>query len=161
MTIQLPLELFDLLAYFLLFAALPVGVVYNKFEGFPGHLGLKVIDLNVDLIKAYLTNLAPSASLDDVLADLAAITEENGYTAADIINTYSEAGGTGTLGATDKTWTASGGSFGPFRYVPIYDDTPTSPADPLIAWWDYGSAITINSGESFTVDFGSSVFTLS
>jgi hypothetical protein len=50
-------------------------------------------------------------------------------------------------------FTASGGSIGPFRYAVLYDDTPTSPADPLVSWWDYGSSITLASGETFTVDF--------
>ena len=35
----------------------------------------------------------------------------------------------------------------------LYNDTPTAPADPLIGWWDYGSSITLASGETFTVDF--------
>jgi hypothetical protein len=42
---------------------------------------------------------------------------------------------------------------GPFRYFVLYDDTPTSPADPLLGWWDYGSSITLADGESVTVDF--------
>ena len=53
----------------------------------------------------------------------------------------------------DVTFTASGGSIGPFRYVVLYNDTPTSPADPLIGYYDYGTNITITSGNSFTVDF--------
>ena len=136
---------------------------YNKFEGFVGYLGLGAINLNTDLIKVYLTNATPSASADDVLLDLADISAGNGYTAGgdDITNLYSEASGTGTMTATDVTWTASGGTIGPFRYAVIYDDTVTSPVvDPLIAWWDYGSALTLNDGESFTVDFGASVFTI-
>jgi len=131
---------------------------FNKFEGFVGYLGLGEVNLNTDLIKAYLTNNAPSASGDDVLGDLAGITEEHGYAAADITNLYSEASGTGTMTATDVVWTASGGSFGPFRYVVIYDDTHAS--DILIGWWDYGSSITVNTGESFTVDFGASVLAI-
>ena len=39
----------------------------------------------------------------------------------------------------DVTFTAAGGSIGPFRYVVLYNDTPTSPADPLIGWYDYGT----------------------
>ena len=124
---------------------------FNKFQGFVGYLGLGALNLNTDTLKVYLTNNAPSASGDDVLTDLEGITAEHGYTAADTTNTYSEASGTGTLGATDVVWTADGGSFGPFRYVVLYDDTHES--DVLIGWWDYGSAITVNTGETMTVDF--------
>lgn len=134
---------------------------YNKFECFVGDLGDKVHDLDADTLKVYLTNNAPSTSDDSVKADLATATEENGYAAADITNAWSETGGTGTLTATDVVWTATAGGFGPFRYVPLYNDTPSDPADPLIGWWDYGSSISCAEGETFTVDFGASVLTLS
>jgi len=135
---------------------------YNKFETFVGDLGLKKHELNADLVKVYLTNATPSTSADSVLLDLADISAGNGYTAGgdDITNAYSEATGTGTMTAVDVTFTASGGTIGPFRYAVIYNDTQTAPADPLIAWWDHGSALTLNNGESFTVDFGASVFTI-
>lgn len=135
---------------------------FNKIEGFVGYLGLKKIDLNGDTFNTYLSNATPSASADDVKSDLAEITQEHGYTAPnDVQNTFSESGGTGTMAATDITNTASGGSFGPFRYIPLYDDTPaSSPTDPLAGWWDYGSALTVNDGESFTEDFGASLATL-
>lgn len=156
---------FDVFSWLWILSALPLvfGVSYNKFEAFVGFLGLLQFNLNSDTIRAYLTNAAPSASADSYKTDLQEITGENGYDAIDIENTYSEASGTGTLGATDKTWTASGGAFGPFQYVVIFFDYgASSPAsEPLIAWWNYGSAISINNGESFTLDFGSSVFTLS
>jgi hypothetical protein len=53
-------------------------------------------------------------------------------------------------------FTASGGAIANFRYICLYNDTPTSPTDPLIGWWDYGSTLTLNSGDSLTVKFNGS-----
>ena len=137
---------------------------FNKFQDFVEQLGKGVHQLHAagHTLKVYLTNAVPDAALDAVKVDLAEITAQFGYPAggSDIQNDYTEATGTGTLTGVDVTWTAAGGAFGPFRYVALYNDTPVAPADPLIGWWDYGSALTINDGESFTVDFGASVATL-
>ena len=136
---------------------------YVKFQNFVEDLGKGVHQLHAagHTLKAYLSNTAPSVSANAVKADLAEITNENGYTApVDIQNDYTETGGTGALTAVDITITASGGTVGPFRYVIIYNDTPTSPADPLVCYWDYGSEVTLADGESFDIDFGASVFTL-
>jgi len=134
---------------------------FNKFQGFVGYMGLGAVNLNTDTLKVYLTNDAPSASLDDVKADLAEISMTNeathGAGGGDSTNTYSEAGGVGTLAGTDIVFTASGGSVGPFRYAVLYDDTHAS--DVLIGWWDYGSAVTLADTETFTVDFGASIAT--
>lgn len=115
-----------------------------------------------DTLKVYLSNAVPSASADNVKADLAEITNQNGYTAPiDIANTASQTTGTITVVSTDQTVTASGGSVGPFEYVVLYNDTPTSPVDPLWGWWQYqGGALTLGSGETFTVDFGASLCTI-
>ena len=133
-----------------------------KFQKFVRDLGLGVHNLDTGALKVYLTNAAPNVATSAVKADLADIAAGNGYVAggADITGVYAESGGTGTLTATDVTFTASGGTIGPFRYAILYNDTPTSPADPLIQYWDYGSAITLADGETFTVDFGASVLTL-
>ena len=133
-----------------------------KFQKFVRDLGLGVHNLDTGALKVYLTNAAPNAATHAVKADLADIAAGNGSVAggADITGVYAESGGTGTLTATDVTFTASGGTVGPFRYAVLYNDTPTSPADPLIQYWDYGAAITLADGETFTVDFGASVLTL-
>jgi len=134
---------------------------YNKFEDFVLQLGIGTHHLQAagDTLKVYLTNAVPDAA-DTKKADLAEIAAENGYVAGgeDAQNDYTEAGGTGTLTCVDIVWTAVGGTFGPFRYVVLYNDTAAN--DELISWWDYGSAITPAAGETFTVDFGASTLTI-
>jgi hypothetical protein len=135
---------------------------YNKFQDFVEQLGKGVHQLHAagHTLKVYLSNATPDAALDAVKADLAEISAGNGYTAGgvDIQNDFTESGGTGTLTAADVTFTAAGGSIGPFRYAVIYNDTPAG--DPLVAWVDYGSALTLADGEAFTVDFGASLATI-
>ena len=135
---------------------------FVKFQDFVEQLGKGVHQLHAvgHTLMLYLTNNTPDVALDAVKADLVGITEQFGYAAADAQNDYTEAAGTGTLTCVDKVWTAVGGSFGPFRYVVLYNDTPGAPADPLVAYWDYGSSITVLDGETFTVDFGASVLTI-
>jgi hypothetical protein len=127
---------------------------YNKFNSFVEYQLISNLDWDADTFKVMLTNTAPVAT-NTVKADLTEISAGNGYTAGGTATTISvtRSGGTSKATGTDVVFTASGGSIGPFRYVVLYDDTPTSPADPLVAWWDYGSAITLASGETFTVDF--------
>ena len=136
---------------------------YNKFQDFVEQLGKGVHQLHAagHTLEIYLSNTVPSASLDAAKADLAEIATGNGYTGPqDIVNDYTETGGTGTLTGTDVTITASGGAIAQFQYVVLQNTTPTSPLDPLISWWDNGSAVDLADGESFTVDFGASVLTL-
>lgn len=128
---------------------------FNKFNAFVEHVAEKVHNLGSDTLKIMLTNTAPVAG-NSVLLDLTEISAGNGYTAggtAATISSSSQTSGTYKLVLADVVFTASGGSIGPFRYAVLYNDTPTSPADPLIGWWDYGSAVTLASGETFTTDF--------
>ena len=117
----------------------------------------KEMDLfgTAETLNVYLSNATPSATLDFVKTDLAEITNENGYTApVDTQNDSTRTTTTVTLTGVSLTITASGGTVGPFQYVVLYDDTPTAPnADILIAWWDYASALTLQSGESFSIKF--------
>ena len=128
---------------------------FNKFQQFAYDLSTKVHDLNADTINVALSDTAPSASTGKVWADITEITAGNGYTAggSDTANTGAGSGGTYTVTGTNVTWTASGGSIGPFQYVVLVNTTPTSPLKPLIGWWDYGSALTLAAGDSFTVKF--------
>lgn len=118
------------------------------------------LNADTDTLKVYLTNAAPSASLDSLKADLAEISAGNGYTAGgeDAQNAASASGGTITVVGTDITWTASGGTIGPFRYAVLGNSTATN--TPLIGWWDYASSITLSDGETFTANFGASLFSI-
>lgn len=136
-------------------------VAFNRFDIFSEDLAEKVHDCNADLWKVYLTNATPIAA-NTIKANIADISATGGYVAGgyDVQNATSRSGQTTNVTAVDVTITASGGSIGPFAHAVLYNDTPTSPADPLVGWWSYGSSITLLDGESFTVDFGSNILAI-
>lgn len=128
----------------------------QKFNQFVADIAQKVHNLSTsaDTLKVMLTNTAPVAT-NSIKSNLTEITAANGYTAggtASTISSSAQSSGTFKLVCADVVFTASGGSVGPFRYTTLYNDTPTSPADPLILFWDYGSSITLADGETFTWD---------
>lgn len=137
---------------------------FNRFNKFSEDLGNGVHNFSSHTIKVMLTNTAPVAT-NSVKADLTEISAGNGYTAGGTASTptWSRSGATAKLTLSDVVFTASGGSIGPFRYAVAYNDSPTSPADPLIAWYDYGSGVTLADTETFTVDFDGTngIFTVS
>lgn len=127
---------------------------FNKFNSFVEDLAEKVHNLGADTLKVALTNTAP-VNTNTILADITQIANGNGYTTggtAVTISSSAQTSGTYKLVLADVVFTASGGSIGPFRYAVLYNDTPTSPVDPLIGWWDYGSAVTLADFDTFTVD---------
>jgi hypothetical protein len=131
---------------------------YNKFQDFVEQLCLAKHSFAAagDVFRCMLVNSPAPVNTNTVKADLTEIAAGNGYTAGgeDAQNTVAESpAGTSTVSGTKIVWTASGGTIGPFRYVIFYNDTQTSPLDPLVAWWDYLSNLTLNSGETFTVKF--------
>lgn len=129
---------------------------FNKFQSFVEAVDEKVHDLGADTLKVMLTNSAP-VNTNTVKANLTDISAGNGYTAggtAASISSSTQTSGTYKLVLADVVFTATGGTIGPFRYVVLYNDTATN--DELIGWWDYGSSITLNSGETFSVDFDAS-----
>lgn len=125
---------------------------FNKFNSFVEAVAEKVHNLGSDTLKVALTNSAPSAS-NTVLANITQIANGNGYTTggtAASITSSSQTSGTYKLVLGDVVFTATG-AMGPFRYAVLYNDTATN--DELIGWWDYGSSISLATGETFTVDF--------
>lgn len=141
---------------------------YNKFQDFSEQLARGVHDWDAHTFKIALTNTAPVATQTTWnTTDHPAPAAANGYTAGGTATTISisESSGTTTVSGTQVVFTASGGQIGPFRYVILYNDTATSPADAVIAWWDYGTpGVTLNDTETFTVKFSNTspgaIFTL-
>lgn len=140
---------------------------FTKLNGFVEHLAEGVHNLGTGALTVALSNTAPGSEGTPPTGSTAACVLANvtqiSYTnlSSRVISTSSSAqsGGTYSLVLTDLVLTASG-AVGPFRYVYIYNDTPTSPADPLICYYDYGSSISLATGETFTIDFGTELLTL-
>lgn len=127
-------------------------VSFNKFQPFVEDLAEKVYNLGSDQLKISLTNTVP-VNTNRIVGDLTEITYTNLSSRNVTTSSSAQTSGTYKLVCADLVLTSSGGSTGPLRYVVLFDDTPTSPADPLIGWWDYGSSITLNDGETLTIDF--------
>lgn len=125
---------------------------FNKFNSFVEAIAEKVHNLGSDQLVVALTNTAPNAT-DTQLTNITQISYTNLSSRNITTTSSSQTSGTYKLVLTDLVLTASG-SVGPFRYVVLYNDTATN--DELIGYYDYGSSISLASGETFTIDFDGS-----
>jgi hypothetical protein len=132
------------------------------FDEFFNHLATGVHNLSTGAFKVALTNTAPVQDTGATLSNITQIAGSGGYTTggSTIPLAWAEtAAGSGIwqLGtdASDVTFTATAGGMGTFRYAVLYNDTPTSPADPLIGYLDYGSAVSLAENASFEINAGS------
>lgn len=127
-----------------------------KYDCFVENLAEKVHNLGADTLKAALTNTAPTAASDTVWNSATTApppAAANGYTTGGntlVVTSSAQTSGTYKLVITDSVFTASGGSIGPFRYVIVYNSTASN---AVIGYYDYGSSITLATGETFTIDF--------
>ena len=138
---------------------------YNKFNQTIDDIMNGVHDFQSDTFRIALCAAANApVATNAVKADLTEIAYTNvsgGANPTLTTSTASETSGTWTQLFADLVITASGGAVAAFRYVVIYNDTPTSPADPLVCYYDYGSNLTLADGETLTLDFTGSTFTAS
>ncbi len=127
---------------------------YNKIQVFVENLAEKVHNLQADALTVALTATANApVATNSILTDITQISYTNLSARVLTVSSSAHTSGTYKLVIADLVLTASGGSVAAFRYIVIYNDTPTSPADPLICWFDYGSSLTLADGETLTLDF--------
>jgi hypothetical protein len=137
---------------------------FSKFNTFVGDVAHALHDMKTgtaQVYKVYLTNTLPVAT-NTVYNTPADLSTANGYAAGGAaIGTITGVQTSGIFsfsGGTNPAWTAAGGSIGPFEYAVLYNST--SATQPLIGWWDYGTAITLTNGNTFTVSLGSPILTI-
>lgn len=134
---------------------------YNKFNYFVQDLCEALHSFKTvggGTYKIMLTNTAPAPTTNHVYADVSAteVASGGGYTTGGATLTISsEAQTSGTekvvVSAASPTWTGSAGGMGPFRYVLLYRSDDTN--KELVCYFDYGSSISLNAADTFTVTF--------
>jgi hypothetical protein len=128
----------------------------SKFNNFVQYLANGTYNLGADTLKCILTNTAPIAT-NSLYGDISAneLANGNGYTTGGVtvtgVTSLQTSGTLKLIGSlANPTWTATG-AMGPFQYAVLYDSTPASPLKPLICAWNYGSTVSLVSGQTFTV----------
>ncbi len=128
---------------------------YNKFNQFTEDMADGVHQWDgTDVPTIFLTPTASApVAANSVLANLTETNYTNLSTRVITITSHTQSpAGTWNLILTDLVLTASG-AVAAFQYVGVYNDTPTSPADPLVGWYDHGSSVVLATSETFTIDF--------
>ena len=128
---------------------------FTKYFTFIDEIAKAGHNLATCVYKCALTNTAPTQASDTVWNTTVAPAPAaaNNYTAGGNTLTTSSAtttSGTFKLVLADTVFTATAGGIGPFRYSILYNSSATN---KVVGYYDYGSSITLNDTETFTVDF--------
>lgn len=134
--------------------------IYNKFYTLVEDMAEAKHNFQSDTLKVALSNAsnAPSASLDKKLTDITTIDTTNLDSTILSVTSSGQTNGVYKLVLADKLLTATA-DVPAFRYAIIYNDTHTD--KPLIAWFDYASEVSLHENDTFKLDFGDQLFSLS
>jgi len=135
---------------------------FVKVNSFVEAVAEKVHNLGSDTLAVLLTNTVPTSGQTGSL-ELTPLTPGSGYNAGGLTASQAsslQSAGTYKLVVNDLAFTASGGTIGPFQWAVLYNITAVG--SNLIGYWSYGSAVTLQNGETFLVDFdgGTGVLTI-
>lgn len=134
---------------------------FTKLNGFVEHLAKGYHgNLATASITVALSNTAPGseatpptgAETTCILANVTQISYTNCSSRAVTTTSCVQTSGTLNFILADLVLTASG-TVGPFRYVYLVNTSSTTRTNALIGYYDYGSAVTLASSETFTIDF--------
>jgi hypothetical protein len=136
-----------------------MSIAFSKINGFVQDLAQKKHNLNSDSFAVALCLTMSASQSTAFTAGSTDLATGNGYTqGGGSLGAGSATQSSGTLtfatGTTTYTWTATGTLT--FRYAVIVNTT----ANLIVGYFDYGSNLTLNAGDSFTWTEGSSVLTL-
>lgn len=122
----------------------------TKFDICVDALSKKQLNLNTDVYKILLTDTLPVHG-NAVTADITQIANGNGYTTGGltVTGTLTTSLGTESLAIANLV-VISSGTMGQWRYPVLLNST----ANVLMWWWDVGSEVTLASGATETISFG-------
>lgn len=127
---------------------------FNKYNCFVEDLAEKVHNLGSDsLYIALASGVGATGTSTTVLSGVGQIAQGNGYITSGLPVTVSSSAQTGGFYRlvlnSPAAWTGGPSPMTGFRYAVLYNDTAAN--DPVIGYYDYGSTVTLNSGETFTI----------
>lgn len=127
---------------------------WQKFQDYSEQLHKGQHDYVNATYKVALTNTAPvnTQTTIDLVTNHPPPAAANGYTDGGhaVTIAISETNGVTTVTGEQVVITANAaGGIGPFRYVVLYNDT----TDQVQSFSDYGSSITLQNAETFTIKF--------
>lgn len=138
---------------------------WQFYDTFKEYMADNTIDLDGDtfimgLVTSTYTFSASHSTISDITNELSG----SGYARDTLVASWVRSGGTVTFDSDDGVFTASGGPITARRAF-IFDDTPTSPADPLVcsSLLDNAPAdVSVTDGNTLTIQINASgIFTLS
>ena len=129
---------------------------YSKIQIFVLDIAEGVHTLDSEqLTVALVTQANAPVTTNSLLADLTEINYANLSSRNITLTSSTHTTGTYKLILADLVLTASA-AVATFRHVIIYNDGTAVKTNPLIAYYDHGSDVTLANGETFTIDFDDS-----
>jgi hypothetical protein len=122
---------------------------FIKFDSFVEALAEKQHNLGSDQLEIALSAIAPS-SANTQLSNITQISYTDISARTITTTSSSQAAGVYRLVLQDLVLYATGAVPG-FRYIILFNQTSVN--DLLIGYYDYGSVVALNNGETFTIDF--------